>query len=84
MFIDGEKHYEGENVSDRQVRLAKEQMMKRLDSDQILNIDYKNIEKMKKLEKLEEREGKSFTMAPLCKLRNNCYMIAASCMRNSF
>jgi len=39
---------------------------------------------MKMLEKLEEKEDKSFVMAPLCKLRNHCYAIAASCIRNSF
>ena len=39
---------------------------------------------MKMLEKLEEREDKSFSMAPLCKLRSHCYSIAASCMLNSF
>ena len=58
--------------------------MKRLDSDAILNIDYKNIERLKMLEKLEEKEDKSFVMAPLCKLRNHCYAIAASCFRNCF
>mmetsp|Transcript_2750 Transcript_2750/g.3782 ORF Transcript_2750/g.3782 Transcript_2750/m.3782 type:complete len:145 (+) Transcript_2750:327-761(+) len=84
LYIDGEKHYEGENTQERESRLAREQKMKRLDSDQILNIDYKNIEKMKLLEKLEEKEDKSFTMAPLCKLRNHCYSIAASCMLNNF
>ena len=36
------------------------------------------------LEKLEEKEDKSFVMAPLCKMRNHCYTIAASCMINSF
>ena len=36
------------------------------------------------LEKLEEREDKCFTMAPLCKLRNHCYSIATSFIRNGF
>ena len=36
------------------------------------------------LEKLEEKEDKSFVMAPLCKLRNHCYVIVASCFRSSF
>lgn len=58
--------------------------MKRLDSDAIQNIDYKNIERLKMIEKLEEKEDKSFVMAPLCKLRNHCYSIAASCIRSSF
>jgi len=39
---------------------------------------------MKMLEKLEEKEDKSFVMAPLCKLRNHCYTVAAACMRSSF
>ena len=39
---------------------------------------------MKMLEKLEEREDKAFSMAPLCKLRSHCYSIAASCMLNGF
>lgn len=84
LYVDGEKHYEGEDSQERESRLAREQKLKRLDSDQILNIDYKNIEKMKLLEKLEEKEDKSFAMAPLCKLRNHCYSIAASCMLNCF
>ena len=58
--------------------------MKRLDSEQILNIDYKNIEKLKVLEKLEEEEDKSFVMAPLCKLRNHCYQIASACLSARF
>ena len=36
------------------------------------------------LEKLEEKEDKSFLMAPLCKLRNYCYTIAASSFRSNF
>lgn len=36
------------------------------------------------IEKLEEKEDKSFVMAPLCKLRNYCYSVAASCFRSSF
>ena len=58
--------------------------MRRLDSEQIQNIDYKNIERMKMLEKLEEKEDKSFLMAPICKLRNHCYTIVASSFRNNF
>jgi len=49
-----------------------------------LNIDYKNIDKIKLLEKLEEKEDRSFVMAPLCKLRNHCYSIASSCLRNCY
>ena len=84
LFIDGEKFYEGEDPEDKEKREALEKKMKRLDSDAILNIDYKNIERLKMLEKLEEKEDKSFVMAPLCKLRNHCYAIAASCFRNCF
>jgi len=39
---------------------------------------------MNQLEKLEEKEDKSFGMAPLCKIRNYCYSIAANCVQNSF
>jgi hypothetical protein len=39
---------------------------------------------MKQREKLEEKEDKSFVMAPLCKLRNHCYSIASACVRNNF
>lgn len=49
-----------------------------------MNIDYKNIEKIKILEKLEEKEDKSFVMAPMCKLRNHCYNIATSCLAACF
>ena len=58
--------------------------MNRLDSDTIQNIDYKNIERLIMLEKLEEKEDKSFVMAPLCKLRSHCYLIASYCMRSNF
>lgn len=36
------------------------------------------------LEKLEEKEDKSFLMAPICKLRNHCYTITASSFRSCF
>ena len=84
LFTDGEKYYEGEEPELRAEREAQEKKLKRLDSDQIINIDYKNIERLKILEKLEEKEDKSFVMAPICKLRNHCYTIVASAFRSSF
>ena len=84
LFTDGEKYYEGEEPELRAEREEQEKRLKRLDSEQIQNIDYKNIERLKMLEKLEEKEDKSFVMAPLCKLRNHCYIIAASAFRSSF
>ena len=84
LFIDGEHHYEGEDAELRAKRQAHEKKMKRHDSQAILNIDYKNIERMKIIEKLEEKEDKSFVMSPLCKLRNHSYHIAAACLRSNF
>lgn len=84
LFTDGEKHYEGEEPEVRALRYEREKKEKQLDSEQIQNIDYKNIERIKTLEKLEEKEDKSFVMASLCKLRNHCYAIAASCIRSCF
>ena len=57
---------------------------KPLDVEQILNIDYKNIEKLKTLEMLEQKEDLSFVMNPLCKIRSHCYFIAASCFNLGF
>lgn len=84
LFVEGEKYYEGESQTERENREILEKKLKRLDSNAILNIDYKNIEKLKMLEKLEEKEDKSFVMAPLCKLRNYCYSVATACFKSCF
>ena len=57
---------------------------KLLDAEQILNIDFKNIEKLKTLEMLEQKEDLSFVMHPLCKIRTHCYFTAAACISNGF
>lgn len=57
---------------------------KLLDAEQILNIDFKNIEKLKTLEMLEQKEDLSFVMHPLCKIRSHCYFTAAACISNGF
>ena len=84
LFKDGEMRYNGQDAKTIEKREADKKKNKRLDSDAIQNIDYKNIERLKQLEKLEEKEDKSFIMAPLCKLRNYCYQISVSCIRARF
>lgn len=86
LFVDDEKQFNKDGSataqnSDESFIHAKQKL---LDSNQIINIDYKNIESIKTFEQLEQREDKSFSMAPLCKLRSYCYSIASSCLANFF
>ena len=82
-YMDGEAAYEGRESQTKEEKEAQLKKQK-LDADTINNIDYKNIENLKVLEKLEENEDLSFVMAPLCKLRNHCYQIAAASLRVDF
>ena len=61
-----------------------DQSKKPLNAEQILNIDFKNIDKLKTLEMLEQKEDLSFVMHPLCKIRSHCYLTAAACFNSGF
>ena len=84
MDITKQNHGDDRSYRDRLKREENERKLKRLDSDLIQNIDYKNIERLTVQESLEDKEDMSFIMAPLCKLRNHCYTIAASCFKSCF
>lgn len=63
---------------------AKQQRVKRLETQAILQIDFKNVESYKALELLENQEDMSIRMAPIVKIRNNIYFTAVGCFKALF
>lgn len=56
----------------------------KLQTSEILKLDYKNVESFKALELLEQQEDMSIKMASIVKIRNNVYYTAVGCFKARF
>ena len=81
IFVDEAKEEREYFSKSGSIKLSEKQP-KRLDTDFVLNINYSNIEALKRYEKLERNNDMSFKICNQLSVRNKCYLISACCMRS--